>query len=382
MRPHRYILAACVLVAVALVPAGAQAFYILSPKSEGCHERLTLGALGADSEPFGSANPASAKLLDLFAARARAVGVPDDEATRAFVDEVSDRYGFADRLLAERFVLASFVAGVRQPDTDGLSVIKFNETRSVHLQDGNQPRHALRQTGHDYETGDLEATGRARQLIRERLDSALESWASEETAVTETRWSFSFYGEVDIGILAAAFELGRAAHIIQDSYAHALRDEEMQVVAVSNFVDAVEQRYYEPRDGPGHSDRLDECDAEASAFDELRVVAARDETDALFAAATPAFADPSDAQRLDKLAEPVLDRVFALRDGCTYANDYCDNAWLPLAESDLTEPYKLSLCATNGQPDAESPGGYLVAIAASIYGLWRIFRSRSGRSIA
>lgn len=381
MRVARYILAACALVGVGLLPASARSFYILSPKSEACHERLTLGALGAESEPFGAANPASARLLELFESRARQVGVPGDEATRAFIAEVSERYGFADHPLAQRFVLASFVAGVRQPDTDGLSVIKFNETRSLHLQDEHQPTHALRQTDQDYRSGDLEAATRARELVGEHLDSALGAWKSAANLLTDARWSFSFYGEVDVTLFAAAFELGRAAHVIQDSYAHTLRDRQMRIVAVSNFVDAVEERYHEPRDGPGHSDRLDECEVDESAFDEMRVVAARDATDGLFAAATPAFELPGD-QRLDKLTSPVLDEVFALRDGCSYANDYCDNDWLPLAESDLTEPYNLSLCTSSDAPNTSRSGGYLIAMVASIYGLWRLFRSRSRRSTA
>ena len=364
-----------VLIVVWGFPGAASAFYILSPKTPACHERLTLTALDGE-------HPDAAGLLEALSGRVAADGVPDDEATRAFIDELADRHGFDDRRRAVQYVLASFVAGVRQPDTDGLSVIKFNETRSVHLQDDNQPRHSLRMTGHDHGTGDRRAIERARELILDRLDGAHKSWQPEADLLARARWSFAFYGEVEVYVVWPAFELGRGAHAIQDAYAHALRDDEMRIVAVSNFVDLVEQRYFEPRDGPAHSDRLDECNADESAFDEMRVDAAREATARFFAQVAAAFTHAVSRERLHEMVAPVLDDIYDFRDGCTVDDDYCHSAWAPLARSDLTEPYDWSLCSTSADTQERRPGAYLWVGLVWLYGLWRLLKSRSRQSTA
>lgn len=381
----RWILSAAIGVVVLawLVPTPAAAFYILSPKTEPCHERMMLGALGADEPPFSNDNAIGSKFLDLLIARVDASGFSADEQTRAFVDDVSRRYGFSERPWTDKFVLSSLVAGVRQPDTDGLSVIKFNETRSLHLQDGNQPKHSLRQTGHDNDTGDADAVTRTREVIAGRLERARESWQSDQTLFEQARWSFSFYGEVDVSVLVAAFEFGRAAHVIQDAYAHTLRDEEMRVVAMSNFVDAVEQRYFEPRDGPAHSDRLDECDVEGSAFDQMRVVEARDATIELMGILALVLEAFESNSRLKSLLVDPLDRVYTLRAGCSVDNHYCGSAWAPLAASDPTEPYNLTFCSTRAAASKRQIFGALISAAlASLWALWRLVRSRSRRSTA
>ncbi|QDG51536.1 hypothetical protein FIV42_12505 [Persicimonas caeni] len=388
MSRSRLLVVLCTLALGWLAPPPASAFYILSPKSEPCHERLMLGALGAEAEPFGSAGSAGPKLVSLLTERVRASGVPDDEETRAFVDETAQRYGFSAQSWAEKFVLASFVAGVRQPDTDGLSVIKFNETRSLHLQDGNQPKHSLRQSDHDYEGGDAAAIERAREVVVERLERARSSWQTDEELLERARWSFAYYGEVDVWLVAAAFHLGRAAHVVQDAYAHTLRDDEMRVVAMSNFVDVVEERYFEPRDGPAHSKRLDKCDTDESAFDEMRVVEAREATVELVAVLGLVLSESASRTRLEELLDRPLNRVYTLREGCTVDNAYCGSAWAPLAASEPTEPYNLTLCATGDPSSPRSLHGALIAAAvASLVVVWRLarargFRSRSRRSTA
>lgn len=377
-----------------LTPKPASAFYILSPKTEPCHERLmlgSLGALGAGEAPFSDDSSVGPQFLGLLAERVESRGLPEDEGTRAFVDDIAERYGFAGRAWPEKFVLSSFVAGVRQPDTDGLSVIKFNETRSLHLQDRHQPKHSLRQTDHDYDGADAQAITRAREVVEYRLERAWASWQDDDELLERARWTFSFYGEVDVYVLAAAFEFGRAAHVIQDAYAHALRDDEMRVVAMSNFVDAVEQRYFEPRDGPAHSDRLDECDVEESAFDEMRVVEARHATiellDVLARALEASEQDLAEQdlakQDLAKQVQVPLDRIYDLREGCTVDNDYCGSSWAPLAASDPTEPYDLTLCTTWAPRSHQQVAGALISAAAAlVWALWRLLTSRSRRSTA
>jgi hypothetical protein len=386
MRPNRHtIAAACVFALAWTLPSMAEAFYILSPKSEACHERLMLGSLQAAPAPFGDSPTSTEILLEHFAARAGTDGVPSDDATSAFIDEISERFGLQEHTLAEQFVLASFVAGVRQPDTDGMSVVKFNETRHIHLHDENQPLHALRQRDHNDEAGNAQAISASRQIVVDRVESAVASWRTPAYTYAVERWSFSFYGEVDVRVFGPAFQLGRASHVIQDAFAHAFRDDQMRITSVANFVDALQGRYFEQRDGPSHSDRLDECDVEQSAFDEMRVIEARDATAELLEATTVIFGDGDSSLSLkaeiEKRADPALDRVFALTTGCTYENDYCDSEWTSISNSDLTEPYDLSFCSADSPTKRPGASTALVAAAlASVFLLWRFLRSRSRRA--
>jgi hypothetical protein len=363
------LLVASALVVVWALPLSADAFYILSPKTEACHEHIMLGSLQATQAPFGDSSISTAALLAHFVARAEDRSEIFEQGTRAFTDEISERFGLDDRSRAEQFILASFVAGVRHPDTDGLSVVKFNETRSLHLQDRNQPKHALRKSAHDHEAGDAD------------------SWRSADGPLVAERWSFSFYGAVEVWIFGPAFQLGQASHVVQDAFAHALRDDHLRITAMGNFVDALQKGYSEPRDGPAHSDRLDECDVENSVFDEMRVVEARDATATLLAATAAIFEGDGGPGALEdeiqKRVDPALDRAFAHRPGCSYDNDYCGSDWAPIADSDPTEPYELTFCSAESKKSRTSASDLLlVAALASVFLLWRMIRFRSRRAIS
>jgi hypothetical protein len=340
--------------AFAMVWAGrADAFYIQSLKTDPCHEWMMLGVLGEMREPFSSPGaPSTAELFGRFAQRADRSGVPEDEATRAFIDALAQRFDFEDRSLAERFILASFVAGVRQPDTHGWGIVKFNEIRTVHLLESNQRAHSLRTSSQDNEDGELAAIIDARATVEQRVESALKLWRAPDAQMI-ARWTFPHYGESDVAVFGPAFQLGRAIHVLQDAFAHTLRDEELRIEAVANFTESIQQEYYEPRDGPAHSNRLDKCDVYDNDFDAMRIAAARDAGAGLLAVITPEFAIEdigadmgAPAIMVAGLIDPVLDEAFEFRSGCTYDNDYCDSAWTPIAESDITQPYTLVFCSS------------------------------------
>ena len=312
-----------------LLVAPAHAFTILTPASEPCHEDIALSAFQSD---------ALAPVVDALAAR---ISAPTDRATRAFVDDVAKLYAIEERDPRRRFVLASIVIGVRAPDTRGFAVIKLNETRTVHIDDDNQADHSLRRSGHDGGEGNAAAITDAREGLMEKVRAAR---ASEEVA--SARWSFPFYGEVDVDVDAKAFYWAQMTHTIQDAYTHMLRDGDLRVVTVCNFVDAVTGKLKEGRDGLPHSDTLDTCD-EDDPLDAPRVRAARQASiDVVLAA----FADD------DTALGAVLDRVYDLRDGCTVDNDYCDSPYLERAREGLSEPVRLWFCSA--RPGATPAAGW------------------------
>lgn len=313
------------VAALLLLALPAHAFTILTPASKPCHEEITLSAFESD---------ALAPLVDALVENATA---PTDEVTRGFVDEVVQLYDIETRDPRRRFVLASLVIGVRDPDTRGFAVIKLNETRTVHIDDDNQSDHSLRQSGFDGELGNREAIADVREGLHSRREAALAS-----NVTVGTRWSFPFYGELDVTVDARAFYYASMSHTIQDSYTHMLRDADLRVVSVSNYVEAVTGKLEESRDGLAHSDTLDTCD-ESDPLDAPRVAAARQGSIDLVLAA-----HSEDLRAFDA----VLDRIYDLREGCTVDNDYCDSPYLERAREGLTEPIRLWFCSSAPGTDA------------------------------
>jgi len=117
-----------------------------------------------------------------------------------------------------------FAPGPAEEESIPLVVFSY-ETRTVHIDDDNQADHSLRRSTHDGAAGDRLATADARAALHANLERA------RAGGKTVARWSFPFYGEVDV-----------------------------RAVSVCNFVDAVRGVSKERRDGLPHSDALDTCD--------------------------------------------------------------------------------------------------------------------------
>lgn len=328
------------LLAGLLCAPSAQAFQILTAASSPCHERLTVGGFGLQAEPFGTA--VGLRVFDALLARAETVGLPNDKATRGFIEDVRDTYGVAVDTPRERWLVASIIAGAREPDTRGFAVVSFNELRTTHIKDELQAPHSLRRVTHDGVEGNERAITAARGHLTVRLKEAHDSFWSEDPRL-KTRWTFAFYGEVEVRVFEPAFRLGQMAHTLQDAFTHTLRNPDLEIVTVLNFVDASLGRLDEAVDGLNHSDRLDECDV-SNAFDRERIEAARDATASMLVAVSDVLAN----QTLDTApVDAVLDVAYAYAPGCTLANDYCGTDWLEPARSKLTGPVDLSVCATS-----------------------------------
>lgn len=359
MRPAAF----AVSLAVSVIPSGpAYAWTIDTFGADPCHERLTLGAL--DDAP---------EVVAAMVARVRATSVPVNEAAQSFVKQIVEEFSLQDRTPAEQFVLASFVAGAREPDTRGFSLARLPEARETHLVDGEQASHTLRTSVEDGPAGDLAAIADARGGIHQLVAAAGVQWAQSDPRV-EARWDLSYYGTVTVQMFGPAYLLGEAMHGVEDAYAHVLRDADGRIVAVLNYVDPIQHAslYVESRDSLAHSDRLDECVTTASgaggangddaglARDAERFDRARAATAAFIRAALTAVTDAqAPAPPEPGVIDAVLDEVFAYHAGCNLENKYCDSADYPIALEGLSKPYSACVCSLRGDASA-SP--WLVAL--------------------
>ncbi|MGK0360203.1 MAG: hypothetical protein ACI9U2_002516 [Bradymonadia bacterium] len=351
------------LVLGSLLAPSAHAFQILTAASSPCHERLTAGGFGLQPAPFGTV--AGLRVFDALLARAETAALPTDKATRSFIKDVGDTYGVAVDTPLEQWVVASIIAGAREPDTRGFAVVSFNELRTTHIKDDLQAPHSLRRANHDGEEGNESAIVAAREPLTQRLQEAHESFWSADPRL-KTRWTFAFYGEVNVRVFEPAFRMGQMAHTLQDAFTHTLRNEDLEIVTVLNFVDASLGRLDEPVDGLNHSDRLDNCDT-SNAFDRERIEAARDATASMMLAVSDVLAMQTlDAGPLDA----VLDVSYAYAPGCTVDNEYCGTAWLAPARTALTGPVDISVCAAS-PGRAPAPLGWLGVLSVCAFGARR-----------
>jgi hypothetical protein len=347
------LLSLAVTSALTLGARPASAWDVRTPTTEPCHERITLGALGVASGVWQSlpAEPGRALLARLVELAERSGGVPTDAPTRQWHDEMSRRFGLGGHTAIERHVLASFLAGVREPDLGGRHASQLGQIRGLHFGDDNQPQHTLRRRDDPAGSmGDRAALTAARAFIEDRMSGALEG--TQAPVLRTVRVTLAHYGEVPVRVLGVAFELGLAAHALQDAYTHTLRDEDLRIVAVLNWVNAVERSYDEHRHGPAHSDRLDQCRITEHPLDALRYRTSQRTTRELVAASVEAEGEEQGETRVGAL----LDEVFAYRAGCRPDNDYCDSPWLPLAESAPTRPFSWLRCSA-ALPSAGDWGG-------------------------
>lgn len=316
----RWVTAAC--LAVALSPAlPAHAFSIGSGVSDGCHEKISVAAFDRFLSELTPGN------------RRIRLG----RRWRRLVRLVAEAAGSPEMTDTQAFVLTSLIVGVRSPDTHGHSISEIQSLRAIHADPiaAGQYAHALRAIEDDHAEGDTAAIAGTRQTIREGLAAAVAAAnadASEQMGTAEIY--FDFYGVVDVPVYLPAYHFGRVAHTVQDSFAHALRDDASdlrQIVHVLNYVEAISDEYVERRDGVSHSNGMDSCGDDMAPRVEGATQATLELLNVMLAMRQSPDPAPLDA---------FFERWFTLRPGCHVSNDMCGNArWLEAARQGPTGPY-------------------------------------------
>lgn len=294
-------------LAAALFAAPVWAYTVGTAFTAACHEELTAAAF-TDAVLRAAPSPAERSA-----------------ATRRLMAQYRSVYGREGDDEATQWLLMSLIVGVREPDGEGFSPTDLVSTRPIQLAEDAQYRHALRRGGDDGEAGDAVALEGMRTELQSLLQATRDSLAkpADEQVLTVTAF-IADYGRIQLEVWAPAYFTGRAAHLLQDSFSHSLRSDDLQRIRhVFNFVDALKNDFDEPRDGHRHSSSLDTCTEPTRPLTEAATRATRD----LFAEALGPGGGPSTAVTWLQ-QEP----------GCTVSNEYCASPWLPLAVERLSYP--------------------------------------------
>lgn len=293
-----------------LVALPAFAFSIATAFSSPCHEPLTAAAFSRARASF----PAE-----------QLPRVPS-ELEQKVSEDFAKNFGPADVPPEYLYTQMSLIMGVRAPDTGGHSLLDLDNTRLLHTVPSDQYSHALRGGADDGPEGDEVVAAGVRATVNALMSQARDALGKprDEQHIPVT-YDIDGYGLVKLQVWAPAYFAGRAAHALQDSFSHSLREDGFhRVVHFFNYADAITKNYDEARDGFRHSGSMDKCGHATEPITN----AATDATTALLLAI--------DSQaRLDV----VLNDWVTTRPGCTIENAYCDSPWLALAAEDVSEPY-------------------------------------------
>lgn len=346
------------LLALGCVPA--RAFTISTGGTPGCHETITAQAFQAFllDLPLGNLVP------------------PEDDVWRDLADFTLQQFNVDPRRLteAQKFLLVSLIVGVRSPDTDGHSVSNLENLRRLHADRSpeGQYLHALRAVDDDGRPGDAAAVEGTRAAVRAafaevaRLSPTISEANVSEAPYLRAPFYLDFYGRFEVTVLASAYHLGRAAHVLQDSFAHTIRAEAYdlrKIATVFNYIEAITYDFDRGRDGRPHSDSMDDCTESTALAD-----AASRATVDLFLAAREVLLG-----RDPEAVEHVLDRWLTFAPECDAANGYCGSQrWVELAEDAETEPYIEAMfdCASAPSGDGRAPGAPWLGLV----GLWWLRR--------
>ena len=336
-------------------PASAGAFTVASGFTEPCHESISASAF----RDF---------VLDLTLT---GFVPPEGETWRELSDFLLSGFRFVDPDTlsdAHRFILLSLIIGVRSPDTDGHSLTDLSALRRLHADPRaeGQYAHALRAIEDDFAEGNDSAVAGTRRKI---ADEIAESQAFQGRPLVEQFVSapvyLDFYGRFEVDVWGPAYHLGRAAHALQDSFAHTIRDEHSdyrQIVTVFNYVEAITTDHKESRDGVRHSDSTDTCANAPELFD-----AATQATIDLFLA----LRESSDGRDPEALTH-MLDAWVTLKPDCNADNQFCDNErWIELAREEPTRPYVESFLGCTARPGGAPDGAAWWALGLAGLGLRR-----------
>jgi MYXO-CTERM domain-containing protein len=379
-------------LAFLLAPARASAYSLGSGFTTSCHEVVTYSGL---LELIEAADTSTIELpeSDVWRRVAAEIG----PALRATNPDAPPPEDLTDQ---QNFLMWSVIVGVRAPDVEGHSVSDLAALREIQADPSNdgQYTHALRGTSDDGLDGDLAAIDGAKRILREVMARA--RIAKGQPRIVKVPFYLDFYGKMQVDVAELPYLLGRAAHTLQDSYAHMLRsDDAMTVFHVSNYLEAINGTLNESRDGMAHSDSLDDCTrpidvltGRASAVTGALGRAAKaylDGDDGLFekglAACDPGEAEPATCSWIDY--NPECAAALAAGDEsaqeehcCRGDNAYCGSKWLPIFREAQSKPYLEAVLGCSMSP-GENPGsGALGALAA--LGLAALWRRRGSRANA
>ena len=355
---------AALAAAASLAPAPAGAFSIASGFSQSCHERLSLAALAViidGSDLAGVTLPAD----DLWRNVAAELGTAVlESAGQSAATTLTD---------AQKFVLYSAVVGVRAPDTGGHSVSNLDQLRRAQVDPDpdSQYLHCLRASSDDGLPGDRAVLQGSERLIRQAVADAAATRGNATVPLY-----LDFYGQLEVQVDAATYQVGRALHTLQDCHAHTLRSGDgLTVYTVLNYLDAISGHLDEATDGMGHSDTLDDCRREEL----VPVVERAARVGVALARAAVALVRSHDGSLVDRGFAPcpagVTDDAtcgwLTYRPGCdvdhpsssccTAANAYCGSPFLPVAQEKLTKPYVQEVLSCAAAPGTRPRGTLCIA---------------------
>ncbi len=310
----------------------AHAFSIQVLGEGGCHEPITFDALRILRETYPEAAAVAPAGDDEALIRDAPFEIPDDMRDIGAV---------------------SFVMGVRENDLRGVTPFDLSRMAAIHGQDKHMPEHCIRKSVDDEPDGTEAAMANCRTFLLEKVAAAIDGLGSTGAPAHDHREAASIYldyqGLTEVSLPVFWFNLGQAAHALEDSQTHTYRAPTGEVTASLNFVDLVEKDYTEEKDGPSHLSAMDQC--EGDAYREARADAARD---AVVKVAETMFYPGTDARGKLDAAARVIDEELAFLPGCDASNDWCDAR---------ERTYAPKGCAT-------APGGSLAAVGlAALLGL-------------
>jgi hypothetical protein len=366
--------------ALVVEPRPARAFTIASGFTESCHERLGLAGLAVLLDELPLENvvvPSDGLWRDVAAQLAPAILEGAGMAAAAALTD------------AQKFVLFSAVVGIRSPDTGGHSVSNLDDLRRAQTDPSpdSQHLHCLRAPAEDGFAGDVSALNGTEALIRAVLSDAATAARAAVRGHERVPLALDFYGQVEVEVDTPSFLIGRAMHTLQDCYAHSLRSADaLTVFSVLNYIEAVQGRLDEARDGMAHSDTLDDC-----ARPELAPLVARAAAvSSALAAAAVALAKSGDGSLVDAgfapcaagEAQTATCAWLQYQPGCapdaqppdlaaccSRENAYCGTPFLGVAREKLTRPYieEVLRCAVGARASGPSARSWptLGALAAA-----------------
>lgn len=304
-------------LALCVVALPASAFKIGTAFTPACHERITFKALegltlsvaelsaGRLEERW--TNPELPREVQLSLYFTALAGQP--------VADPETELGEMKRGRA----LNSFMVGVRAPDVEGVALLELSDLRELHLSTVGQEAHFLRAQEDDFVEGSTLAAGAARREILALLDASKRAF-DQPTSLEVEAW-LEDYGRVRVPVIAPAYWLGRALHAAQDGFTHTYRSKDLKRIAVvQTYVEAFRRDYDEARDGPRHSDALDDCRSEAVA----PVEAAATQASLELVRATQKYWRTGDRAAV----EAVLEHWYSHASGCDVDDGYCASPWL------------------------------------------------------
>lgn len=348
------LLAASVLACAA--PREAEAYTYQSSISEGCHERLTSSVLGSVRAAVDTA-----PVLPLSEEQAPIARDLPFEAP----GELRDLGGI------------TLLFAVRDVDLKGNAPTDAAELAMVHGDPDLQEEHCLRRPEDDEPDGSRAAIERCVAYMRSELRAALDALDEEGRPDPELRSPIQVHlairGKVTLRLPRFYLHMGHALHTVQDSFTHTLRSEDgLRVRGVLNWVEDVSHRHDEQRDGPAHSNALDDCAARDPVRRLRRELAVDASTELMLATLDPSL----DREAKELAIDAVLARYVSFEDaGCSFDDDWCEAPELRIEQD--------CFCATPGAPSTGvgqgrgAAGSLGVACLALLVA--RRARGRSGR---